>query len=159
MMNREWLESTWAAPAAGKRPTWADLEWYAIDGHGHLAMFTSAGPGPIPRVVFRDLESHLMLVEYLHNLPLRGRAEVLVRYPCMDDFQGAARRGFFAIDYEGEFASGWYRLVARPETPLVLSELPSWVRQWLEPICLNEVSFASIEGTQVDLSSNKLEWI
>jgi hypothetical protein len=152
--ERKWLEGIWAAGAAGSRPDWADVEWYAADGHDCVGMFTSAGPGPIPLAGFRDLDAYLALPDCLRTLPELGEPELLARYNCMDDFRRAAARGLFAFNFEDSGASPpGYRLVARPVVPLALGTLPVWAQELLRETCLPKESFVMSAGRVVDLSS------
>jgi hypothetical protein len=152
-VSREWLEPVWAAGAAGQRPDWADVEWYALDEDDCVGMLTSGGMGPIPRTVFRGLETHLALASWLDNLPPRGSHELLIRYPDVTDYAQAADRGLFAFDYESEGPAGeGYRLVARPSAPLLLNALPKWAQDWLEDIRLDGVRFVESAGRILDLS-------
>ena len=162
LVSREWLEPAWAAAKAGELPTWADFEWYAVDDAGSVGMFTSAGPGPIPRAVFRDLETHLAVAGFLDRLPVRGAPELLIHYPRVIDYTRAAERGLFAFDYV--YASDWpaddgYRLVAGPPTPLSLDALPSWVRDWLGGILLPGAMFAESRASVLDLSVLRLDLV
>jgi hypothetical protein len=151
--SREWDEAVWAAGAAGNRPDWADVLWYGVDRFGGVGMFTSGGPGPIPRAVFRDLDAHDALAKFLRGLPVVGGAELLIRYKRTDDWRRAAERGLYAFNYEydGGRPDG-YRLVARPSAPLSLDALPDWARGQLGELCLRGESFAGSGGRVVDLS-------
>ncbi|MBA4188208.1 MAG: hypothetical protein C0467_09355 [Planctomycetaceae bacterium] len=153
--SRKWDEAIWAAGAAGKRPDWADVMWYAVDGLGCVGMFTSGGPGPIPRSVFRDLDAHNSLANYLRDLPFLGKPELLIRYKRTDAWRQAAERGLYAFDYDGdsELPTG-YRLVARPKASCALSlgSLPIWAQEQFGALCVSGESFAESAGRVLDLS-------
>ncbi len=149
--TREWDEAIWATGAAGDRPDWADVMWYGVDAHGRVGMFTSGGPGPIPRAVFRDLDAYNALDEYLRGLPEVGKPELLIRYPRTTDWQRAAERGLFAFNYESGWPDG-YRLVARPTVPHSMCELPEWVQSELSEAWLRGESFAECTDRVADLS-------
>lgn len=152
--TREWDEAIWAAGAAGDRPDWADVMWYGVDTHGLVGMFTSGGPGPIPRSVFRDLDAYNTLCRHLRSLPVVGQPELLIRYKRTTDWQRAAERGLFAFNYEYESGRrpDGYRLVARPAVPLLLAELPDWAQMELSEACLRGESFAETAERTVNLS-------
>ncbi len=151
--RREWMRNVWAAGAAGDHPGWADLAWYAVDGSGRVGLFTSAGPGPVPRAMFRDLDAYLTLGEHLCALPVLGKPELLIRYPRPDDFRDAAARGLFAFNFVGGSPpAGGYRLVARPSVVLAVDTLPEWVRGMLGEVCFTRESFAATADRAVDLS-------
>ena len=151
--TREWDEAIWATGAAGDRPEWADVMWYGVDALGRVGMFTSGGPGPIPRAVFRDLDAYNALDRHLRGLPVLGKPELFIRYKDTTDWQRAAERGLYAFDYV--YDSGrpaGYRLVARPATTLSVVELPEWVQAELSEWCLQGESFAESVERVVNLS-------
>ncbi|MDY3555837.1 hypothetical protein R5W24_004983 [Gemmata sp. JC717] len=153
--SRKWWETVWAAGAAGKRPDWADLEWYAVDDFGRVGTLSTAGPGPVPRAVFRDLDSHLMLSALLADLPRRSKPKPeLFPYPGEAvNWRRAAERGLYAYDYVygGKEADG-YRLVARPAVPLSLDVLPEWAREYLAGFRLRGESFPESAGRVLEVS-------
>ncbi len=153
--SRKWYEAIWVAGAAGQRPDWADVMWYAVDQFGFVGMFTSGGPGPIPRAVFRDLDAHNLLAKYLRDLPFLAKPELLIRYKCTDAWRQAAERGLYAFDYEcnSELPAG-YRLVACPQASFALSldSLPTWAQEHFEELCVSGESFAKSAGRLLNLS-------
>jgi hypothetical protein len=174
-VNREWAQSIWAAVKVGDSLFWADIEWYPLDDSGHIGRFTSGGWGPIPRAVFRDIDTDIALAEWFLNLPPRGGHELLLRYPDVRDYTQAADRGVFVFDYvwdrptaKGYRFIAWlnrlrrrsidkpttdgYRLVAYPTNPLGIEELPDWVRAWLEDIRIVGANFAEANNSVIDLS-------
>jgi hypothetical protein len=159
-VNRDWLRSIWQAVGAGQGIDWADFEWYAVDRDGSLGMLTSAGPGPVPRSVFRDLDLYIGVVEFFGLLPRRARAEILVEKRRVEDWRRAAERGLYGFDYnqDGRRAHG-YHLIARPEQPLRIEEVPEWVRGWLESMRLRQTVFRETVGTPLDLSGEDIEWL
>jgi hypothetical protein len=157
-INRKWLEEFWSVGEAGRLPDWADVEWYAVDENGFVALFTSAGPGPIPRAVFRDLDKYIAMVDYLKDLPIRGKHELLIRYLRVTDYTQAADRGLFAFNYDsGRAEAPGYRLVARPSDPLPHDTLPPWLRDLLEVVRIESAMFARSQNTVIDLSRGRLE--
>src|SRR3954454_9449980 len=77
----------------------SDYEWYASDASGHVAVFTSAGIGPIPSVVLASRPLADSLAESVWKMRQRGRATMLVSLPCPDDYIHFASCGFFAYDW------------------------------------------------------------
>ena len=151
--TRKWDEAIWAAGAAGNRPDWADVMWYGVDRQGRVGMFTSGGPGPIPRVVFRDLDAYNTLDRHLRGLPAVGKPVLLIRYKPTTDWQRAAERGLYAFNYEYDRGRpDGYRLVARPSAPLSLTDLPEWAQAQLSEACLRGESFAEVVDRVADLS-------
>jgi hypothetical protein len=159
VINREWLGSIWKAVGTGQAIDWADFEWYALDRDGSIGMLTSAGPGPVPRYIFRDLDAYISALEFFGRLLRRGGAEILIEMPRVDDWRLAAERGIYGFDYldgPGSKPAGYY-MVARPEESLHVEAVPGWLREWLEPATLNQAVFAQSMGAALDLSGTGLE--
>ncbi|MCB9923460.1 MAG: hypothetical protein H6822_14860 [Planctomycetaceae bacterium] len=98
IINRDWIASIWEAVRAGQGIDWADFEWYALDHDGLVGMFTSAGPGPVPADVFRDLDAYISVAEFFGLLPRKGDAEIFISKPRVDDWRQAAERGLYGFD-------------------------------------------------------------
>ena len=147
--TREWNEAIWAAGAAGELPDWADVAWYAADAAGNIGFFTAAGIGPIPRAVFRDLDTYDRLVAHMRALPAVGASTLRMRFPNTKEWRRAAGQGCFAFDFrEGE----GYRLVAHPSVPLHLESLPEWVQAQLTDARIHRESFSEAAERTVNLS-------
>ena len=124
--------------ADGSRP-FSDFEWYAVDSGGQVAFLTSAGFGPIPLLVFRDKAAYFAAAQYFESLPVRCGHALHARRPHeWSSWTEAANRGLFAYDWTataGQYVPGHpYELMARPDRPLLLAELPEAVQNWLAPI-------------------------
>jgi hypothetical protein len=148
-LNRDWLTSAWEALRRGQLDS-TDLDWYARDAAGHLALLTTAGSGPVLRAVVRDLDAYIAAVEHFWRLPTLGPAVMLPEarhHRVMDDWRQAAERGVYAFDHR----AGAYRLVARPSVPLVVTELPAELQKWLDGIRLERVRFAECGSEPLDL--------
>jgi hypothetical protein len=99
-----------------------DIGWLANDSAGHVAVFTTAGEGPIPRAA---VPSHEVAEAFVHQLQETSDHRLLASMPDPSDFISFAKRGFFAYDW---CDTRGYELVAVPDTPAKLSELPGHVR-------------------------------
>jgi hypothetical protein len=136
--------------AQGRRPT-SDFEWYAVDHKGHVAFLTSAGFGAIPMAVFRDKEMYYKAAEYFRSLPLRC-GHVLAASGSYDwsSWTRVADQGLFGYDWNtsaGQYVPGCpYKLMAAPETPITLSDLPANVRDWV-----SQTGFDQEFGTATEL--------
>jgi len=119
-----------------------DLEWYAVDREGRVAFFTTAGWGPIPSCITRDVARiGTTIKDHLLNAPAVCRGILAVkRKGRLDDWVRAADHGFFAYDYV--LHKGPYTLVAYPETPIVVSMLPQDLQNALLRVTLDRMSFA-----------------
>jgi hypothetical protein len=161
IINRGWIASIWKAVRAGQGIEWADFEWYALDHDGLVGMFTSAGRGPVPRSVFRDLDAYIGVAEFFGLLPRKGGAEIFISKPRVDDWRQAAEHGLYGFDYlqEAESKPEGYYMVARPHDPLHAEEVPNRVREWLGPMTLNQTLFRHSMVTKLDVSGTDMEWV
>jgi hypothetical protein len=118
--------------AQGRRPS-SDFEWYAVDRNGHVAFLTSAGLGAIPMLVFRDKEAYQRAANFFRSLPARCGHVLHAKGPYdWSSWIRAANQGLFGYDWNasaGQYVPGYpYKLMAAPETPVTLSDLPADVR-------------------------------
>jgi len=122
-------------------------------------MLTSAGAGPVPASVFRDLDAYIRAREFFGSLPQKGRADIPIKKPGDDDWRLAAQRGLYGFDYLSADESGpaGYRLVARPHVPLHIEDMPNWLREWLEPVTLKQAVFPQSMSTGLNVSASGVE--
>ena len=66
-----------------------EVDWFAVDGEGHLALFATAGEGFVPEVALARIEEHEALAESL-PAPHAGNRSVWNDY---------AAQGFFVYDW------------------------------------------------------------
>lgn len=134
-------------------PDGTDYEWCGCDADGHVAVFTTAGLGPIPVAALRDSGLTHALLEAVRSLPSRGSATMLVRLPRPDNFIQFASRGLFAYDWQDAHRthkwSGGYELLARPQRPLQLAEVPQPFQLVLRELTLAGVRFADTDALDV----------
>src|SRR5687767_6855570 len=95
MLRRTTAALTEVAASTGWGP---DVEWFASDRDGHIAVLTTAGLGPIPSLVIADPAGHVAVWEALekHGISV-GLGEL--------EFEGidtAPRVGAFAFDYSSQ---------------------------------------------------------
>ncbi len=111
---------------------YGDRDWFAVDGLGQLAAFVTAGQGDVPTHLLSCYEELEQLCDSIQSLPLRAGCELLHAYPRPDDFVDYARRGIYAYDWMEVHMTAnrrqHYYLIARPESPLILGELPPSLR-------------------------------
>lgn len=122
-----------------------DVAWMAVDAIGQLAIFTTAGVGPVPSsaVAFVDTTEPA-----LDSLPETCACELLVNLPRPDDFIGFAKRGFFAYDWSdihrtARHCIAGYELQARPLRPLMFSDLPAFMQMAAAATRFPDVAFGS----------------
>ncbi|HMF19985.1 MAG TPA: hypothetical protein VKE98_22455 [Gemmataceae bacterium] len=133
----EWDEYFDSA-AKGRRPT-SDFEWYAVDDKGQVALLTSAGFGAIPLQVFLDRDIYYSAREYFNSLPHRCGSKLFVNDSSnLSSWRDVVHRGLFSYDWSnsaGQYTPGKpYTLIAAPQKPITLFELPTSVAEYVSPI-------------------------
>jgi hypothetical protein len=126
-----------------------DLEWFAVDGRGHIAYFTKDTGGVVPEAVRQSKEALETLRQFfweelkastvgaLHPLwhvksdvdPARD-----LKWPkYVEDHLAMSSKGLFSFD---AYALGYrptnYFAVGRPLEPITIESLPSHIRALLE---------------------------
>ena len=122
--------------------TGTEFDWFAADRDGHVAFFSSAGSGIVPRSVSSNPEAQLLLAKVVDELPRVTRVEVQRGADEIDEWHALAARGLFVYDNViYPLTPNDYRLLMAPGKPLMASDLPEEARQGL---CrLQDVAFAS----------------
>jgi len=120
-----------------------DWDWYAVDQDGCIGHFTSAGFRALPKSVKRDRERTNNTRSYffeqapvMGDWSVRAKAEIdcggwprqgKERY--IKDFALMASKGLFSFDTElTSTEKGRYFLVAIPEQPLRVDDLPAEIK-------------------------------
>jgi hypothetical protein len=124
----------------------SDVAWLAVDASEHVAVFTTAGLGPIPESALESVEHAEALIR---ALPVRGGHTLIVSIPRPDDFVDFSARGFFSYDWQDLHRSiaqerGAYDLMSVPISPISLSALPQELRRLAEMTRL-KVTFGDLE--------------
>lgn len=129
-----------------------DLPWVATDASGRLAIFTTAGEGPVPPSA---LQVSAAAEAAVAQLPVVGGSELLVRYSRPDDFLAWAERGLYAYDWRDVHRAnaqrtGCYELVAKPLCPMLMIGLAPEMRLPFEATVIRGVAFgqALVSGSQ-----------
>ncbi len=100
-----------------------ELDWLASDRTGHVALFSTGGNGPIPRVVADHLADVQTAIGRLSTLPILG--------PCAESRGGGGnfeswiepcRRGLFGFDW-GPVAVGPYARITVPSRILMIHDI------------------------------------
>lgn len=142
-----------AAPCKVTRPaemltttdlTGFDVAWIAVDAAGFVAIFTNAGEGPIPE----SAEYAVFATEELVlDLPEISEIQLHADVPRPDSFVAFAKRGLFSYDWSDAHRTaslfGGYELVARPDRPLSVEELPSILQAYALATRLNDAKFGA----------------
>ncbi len=112
----------------GLRP-FLDLEWFAKDEAGNLAVFTSAGFAAVPLCALKDVGNFQALTLAVQQLPATS-ASVPVYYPIDEldpSFAEFAAQGLYVYDWDHLIS--WYEpnlpyiLMARPQNPIHWKQL------------------------------------
>ena len=72
-----------------------DATWLAIDLAGNVAVFTTAGAGPVPASAIANIDDSDSAIELLEEV---SDFTLLEKYARPDDFINYAKRGLFAYD-------------------------------------------------------------
>ena len=135
-----------------------DCTWLASDQAGNLAVFFTAGIGPIPPFALEGSPVPIEDVELrLYALPRICSAKLLVPIPRPDAHLDFSERGLFVYDWSdvhatARAATNAYQAEAVPQTPLHINSLPSDIAAAAARLRLPEVLFPtsrSIHTAQV----------
>jgi hypothetical protein len=142
--DTEWSEYFDSA-ASGLRP-FSDFGWYAVDQKGQIALFTSAGFGAIPMIVFRSKSDFRICSTFLESLAIRCDYTIYDKSGDRSDWIQAFQQGLFGYDWDssltGQYLPGEpYRLITAPADPLLLEELPSNIQVSLSSIRFTRIAF------------------
>ena len=125
---------------------YGDRDWFAVDAVGHLAAFITAGEGDVPTHILARHPELEEASEIIMRLPVRGCHDLLHHYPRPVDFIDYASRGIYAYDWmEVHMSSGkrqHYYLIARPQKPVTLEDLPPSLREVFSLVRFESLLFA-----------------
>lgn len=130
---------------------YTDWRWLACDAIGQMAVFTTAGSGPIPRSARATLEGGDASVD---ALSIHSAYRLIPHAGNVGDWISCAQRGLFAYDWchiavdDDGYA---YALLAVPLAPMRLAELPSPLREIAASTTIAHVVFG-----ENDLLSRRL---
>ena len=100
-----------------------DFSWLAVDVDDHVAWLVTFGSAVVPRWAEQDADAFQDMESLLARLPKRGAVEMTDSSSFAREWKAAAEGGVFAYDWD--VFSGPYKLIARPQSPVKLSDLPS----------------------------------
>jgi len=150
LLGRSILQYVWMSekqPVA--HPRWGvEFDWYGFDPAGNVAVFSSAGYGPVPLDVVDHAEALDGWYERRVLLPTLGACAASPQEGGdFSDWIGLAERGFYGFDWK--VWEGPYRRLTVPARPATLADLPSDLRHLASLVGL-DVDFSA--ATQVDLA-------
>ncbi|POP40665.1 hypothetical protein CHU32_26165 [Superficieibacter electus] len=133
-----------------------DCMWLASDKDGCLAVFFSAGQGPLPaeaakneKLSLDDIENEVYKLPYFSDIDLH----VSVKRP--DDFIEMSKRGFFVYDWRDivrtiEASSNLYELVSSPKCPITICDLPEPLLGMAKSVVFSQISFSQMRKIDID---------
>lgn len=108
-------------------PRWGiEFDWLGVDRQGHVAMFTTAGYGPVPVEVDQHLPDVDAALDRIGQLPVTGSAANVVRRSTdgdYSDWHAYSTKGFYAYDWQ--VWDGPYQRLSSPTVPVSISQLPA----------------------------------
>lgn len=128
-----------------------DVEWFAVDRRGCLAMLTS-GHGAIPKAVFESEERLDRLSEFFGARPGGSEAKLAERLSVVgghESFLAEARRGLFSYSHSSYSTLDPYELIALPLTPATVGVLPAEIQAMLHAFRFDYLEFATAERIHV----------
>jgi hypothetical protein len=99
-----------------------DFSWLAADSDGHVAWLVTFGSAVVPPWVDRDDAAYDDMESALAALPVRGGMSAGEEPRNVREWLDVARRGVFGYDWRVH--DGPYQLIARPDQPIHVGELP-----------------------------------
>lgn len=108
-----------------------DLDWFAVDSKGQLALFASAGSVSVPELYISGIDLALQIADSVKMLPCIGGHKIVTGQPSTwrnAAWTDAADRGLFGFDYDVEEDVG-YALFTVPTVPVCFD---SSEHDWIE---------------------------
>lgn len=97
-----------------------EFDWLASDADGFVALFSSAGFGPVPEELPPQVDAIDQALDRMKALPLTSD-ETPADAAEPDEWVAAAQRGFFAFDWAHDHDR--YEIEAMPKRPLRLDAI------------------------------------
>ena len=121
-----------------------EFDWLASDSDGHVAFFSTAGGGYAPEEFLRDTEIHDIAIDAILAMPPKTKARMApqVSPGLKNTWLLMADRGVFAFDSDPN--GGPYRLVAAPEEPICIPDLPQIVVTVASQFVLRDLRFIDV---------------
>jgi hypothetical protein len=130
-----------------------EFDFLAVDDDDHVAVFSSAGYGPLPLAVLDQPELEQEAVEATELLPIVSNIkDAPIGGGDYHFWLARVERGLFAYDWENTY--GPYQRVAIPETPAALGAMKP-IRSRLGALPRLPTSF--LDSEFVDLASLGVE--
>jgi len=122
-----------------------ELDWLACDEDGFVAMFSSAGFGPVPDAAIAIADSLAEVFDRIKALPVTGDTAPVSGRTEPDDWIAAAQRGLFAFDWA--HTRNRYQIEAPPSRPVRLDDIK------------DELIRQAAERVRIPVRFSQLRWI
>lgn len=137
-------------------PDGIDCIWLASDMNGYLAIFITAGIGPIPsKILLNETVSMEDFGSLVYTLPVVSDVQLLVSVNRPDDFIDLSSRGFYVYDwtdchrtYSNKINS--YEKVSIPKIPITENELFGDIATLAHNSKINNIQFSTDSFLKVD---------
>lgn len=132
-----------------------EYDWFACDGDGCVALFSTAGGGFAPDAFLRDTDAHDAALEALlaSEASTRARFAPEVAAGLQNTWRLVAQRGVFA--FESDPSGGPYRVVAAPEHPARAAQLPGAMAAVAGAICLPHLRFSELSSISREMLARR----
>ena len=113
-----------------------DVEWYAVDRSGNIAVFLSAGNGNLPEFVCADYDKLDSIATYFDALP-KNTESILHFHSTEKAEQVAMDFSDKGLHYFDAGLNHFYTKLSSPKNPLTFGMLPPHIQQLLLDNILN----------------------
>ena len=97
-----------------------EFDWVAIDAVEEVALFSTAGRGPVPETALRHSEFFEQVFDKLRDWPNVSEAQPTSSFTHdISDWIAVAQKGIYAYDWRGTT----YQLIARPSRALKIAQV------------------------------------
>lgn len=130
-----------------------EFDWLASDVDGNVALFSTAGGGFAPEAFLWDTDAHDAAIDTLLAWGARTQARFApqVSPEIRNTWLLMAERGLYAFDSDPNGAP--YQLVAAPQHPIHISDLPASVAAVVRAVSLPHLRFSATQ----EISKEMLE--
>lgn len=112
-----------------------DIMWFATDRNGNVFECTSAGCGNVPEYICRSREETDILLEYFTEIaPIITNSKLLIQPEDNDltaDIIRLSTKGIYCFDITDYDKDEQYNMVALPEKPINIFDLPEHIQELL----------------------------
>jgi hypothetical protein len=127
-----------------------EYRWFATDGSGNVALFTTGGAGYAPRGFLADTDRYDIAFDTLLNWPASTPVKFapILTVGVKNIWRLAAERGVFAYDCDPN--GGPYCLVAVPVVAARLDDLPSEIADAASDLNFPHLDFPTTKEIRTD---------